>query len=530
MQHPDDPPTSSQLSEPVIARLSEDLLYTIFMQLHSSICFPGESDDMPYNAQSSKVRLPKRVQCVLHKVPLWVVPVVVSQVCSRWRALTFSVPPLWSFIRITGTFPNRMMMANFFERSQNAPLSILFTQPAAFHNLPYSGNYNFDLLAMATEVAELSGRIRELGIVLPAIGIRLILGALINYAMPNLHKLWLYSPDVANRSPIPITNVNPLSVRVLHARHTPIQWLPFEGLVHLEISAGPAPTLPALLFTLKSSPLLETLSLRIPMRHIGEEAPNDKPPIELLRLQDLRLGIDKQDDAAFAILPYISFPSTTAVQFHFAGQLSSCLYERNDSLRDIATTTQRAYLTADTSRDVVTIESDDPALFIEYNGTVFVTALPWPPIVYQHHARLCEGFLAAPLPALTYLSVCIELWDNPSVSSMQFNILFDSVASIVELSTYIHVGYVEYIATALSKRMGGNDTEAGSLRCPNLRRWSLKWSGQEPSVDDYWRIERCCAARAEAGVPIEYLETTAFPPIVLGTLERSVAAISTVEH
>ncbi|KAI0672894.1 hypothetical protein C8Q78DRAFT_1068376 [Trametes maxima] len=510
----------SQPPEPAIARLSEDSLYAIFMSLRNSIRFPGESDDVPYNAQYSKD----------HKVPIWAVPVVLSQVCSRWRAFTFTMPHLWSFVRVTGTFPNRMMMVNFIERCQNTPLSILFTQPAAIRGPPSSKDgYNFDMLAIASEIADLSGRVRELGIVLPAADARLILGALNNSPMPSLRKLWFYSPKGSTRSPITITNINPLSVRVLHARHTPIQWLPFEGLVHLEISAGPGPTLPALLFTLRSSPLLETLSLRIPLRPVSEEAPVDERPIELHRLRDLRLGVDNQDRAAFTILPYISFPSTTAVQLYFVGQLSSCLYEKNDSFRDIATATQRAYLTADTSLNIVTIESEAPAFVIEYDGTVFRTAVPWPLIAFQRRARLCEGFLAAPLPALTYLSVCIELWGDLQVSSVQFNLLFDSVSSIVELSMYIHAGYVEYISTALSQRTGGNATDAGSLRCPNLRRWSLRWSGREPSMDDYWRIERCCAARAEAGVPIEYLETTAFPPIVLGTLERSVAAISVVE-
>ncbi|KAH9852667.1 hypothetical protein C2E23DRAFT_824789 [Lenzites betulinus] len=506
----------SQTSSP-ISRLSDDILYEISGILQSQICFPGGSDDVPYDCPAP---LDNTGDARTGKLSSWAAPIVLSHVCSRWRAFALASPRLWSLIRITGTFQNRMLLNTFVERSQNLLLSILFTKSTtAPSSESISQSLIFDFLAVATEVADLSERIRELGVVLPYRGASVVLEALSHSPIPRLQKLWLDEGLDVTTTPSPfirMLNINPMSVRVLHARRIPLMWMPFEGLVRLELSSGPAPSLEALLFTLKSSPLLEVLQLRVPTFEENSDVPPlGILPISLFRLRELLLSVEKHARGAFTVLAYISFPATTEVGLYFTGYAPSCLYEHNISLQHIAAATLHARVYVQPNRGV-TIEVDDPYLTIEYDGVVHTEELL--------HTHLYEGLVAVPLPALEHLELSIVKWASQGplpLAQGQFDGLFDAVANIVQLSVEVHPEIADCVAAALAPCSAG-----GNLRCTKLQRWSIVWRGKEPSVDEFWRIERCCAARAAAGAPLEYLETSiAVPSMVLDNLQRSVTNV-----
>ncbi|KAI0823605.1 hypothetical protein BC628DRAFT_1384014 [Trametes gibbosa] len=509
-----------------ISRLSDDLLYEIFEVILGQICFPGEADDAPYDPPSTT----GKPTCVNagNILAVWTAPIVLSHVCARWREFTLVAPRLWSFIRITGTFHNRMMLDAFIERSQDLPLSILFTKAAEADsvgdNVPSAQTIIFNFLAVATEVADHSARIHELGVVLGNEGASMVLEALSHSPIPALRKLWL---DVGlegngDRRPIRMLNINPMSVRVLHARQMPLMWMPFEGLVRLELSSGPAPSLAALLFTLKSSPLLEVLQLRVPaLMRIGDVPPEGVSPIPLSRLRELLLSVERYDSGAFEILAHISFPSTTEVDLHFTGCTSSCLYEHSPSLQCIAAVVTQARVCMQPNRSM-TMEADDPYLSVQYDSVVCPEQ--------SQRARLCEGFLAVPLPALEHLVLEFVEWLvdwTVYVAQEQIDMLFDEVHELVRLDTEVHPRYMEYIAAALAPRSAVRE----DVRCAKLRRWSILWCRRGPSVDEFWRVERCCAARAAAGVPFERLETNIpVPDLVMVSLQRSVAEIVVIDE
>ncbi|EIW60287.1 uncharacterized protein TRAVEDRAFT_70721 [Trametes versicolor FP-101664 SS1] len=511
-------PASSPFS-----RLPDDTLYAVFELLRSWICFPGESDDVPYDPLPDRIKKGHAAAIIARKsnLPLWTLPIVLSSVCSRWRAFAIGSPRLWSFIRITGTFPNRMMMNAFLERSQDIPLSILLTKPAA----PIDRNASvpnpvYGLLALASELADVSTRILELGVVLPQDPARILLEALNDTPLPRLQKLWLDAGHEGSEKRFfnQLLNVNLMTVRTLHARQFAITWMPFEGLVRLELSSGPAPTLPALLYTLKHSPQLEVLQLRVPALQKSETVPHGQPPIELALLKELLLSVEKSDPGAFGILPHISFPSTTEIDIHFTGRPPSCLYENCESLRQIAASVADASIFVDLVRGV-TIESDDPVLTVDY-GVKFVDSHQ------QFHPRLHAGLLAVPLPALAHLSLSIPLFTEDGILQWQFGPLFSAIPTVTRLTLAVHVKYTQHVATALSTQEVVADG-GKRMRCQSLRRLTFVWCGEEqPSVDDFWLVERCCAARAAAGVRIETLETTvAVPELVMGSLLRSIESV-----
>ncbi|KAI0780611.1 hypothetical protein BD413DRAFT_498617 [Trametes elegans] len=426
------------------------------------------------------------------------------------------------------------MMNAFFERSLDCPLSILFAKRTSANHV--STTNVFDLIAVISEVAEISPRIPELGVVASQFDVRLTMRELESAPLPQIRKLWLDTgfECSSDRTPISILNVNPLSVRVLHARHVPIMWQPFEGLVRLELSAGAGTSLPSLLFTLKSSPHLEALLLSLPSNRDNAVSRFDGL-ILLKRLKELLLSVDDADGAAFAILDHISFPSAVDIEFRFARPVPRSLCDRNDSLRQIALIVQRAWITVEPPVWVV-LETDDPRISLEYPGTLWRPA--WLPYGFDYSTRLCEGLIAVPLPSLVQLSIRIEHWEEhaaDAIDIMQFNALFSAVPSITELNLDVHPKYIHSFTSALSTPdlndgvsggAGAGNGAEGPLRCPKLKHWALVWFAEEPSVDDFWRIERCCAARAEAGISVEHLCTSVVPELVLASLEKSVGLVS----
>ncbi|KAI0362464.1 hypothetical protein OH77DRAFT_1442087 [Trametes cingulata] len=509
---------------PSIERLSDDSLYAIFELLRSWISFPGEGDVPCLRRPARTINRDGNKK----EMPLWTTPIVLSHVCTRWRAFVLASPRLWNFIRVTGSFPNRIMLHHFIERSQKCPLSILLTVPESKNTHVQAAMLVYDLLAVSSEIGDHGERIRELAVVLPSSASRLVLEDLAQSALPNLQKLWL---DIIRGSqgggePVSLLNINPLSMRVFRMTGMTIDWLPFEGLVHLELCDGSAPTLPALLYTLRKSPRLEILKLQIYRSYSEDSVTTRELPVNLPHLRTLCLTEYNGNNGAFAILPHISFPLTTEIGLHSAGRLPPDLCE-NESLRQISSTVDRADLFLEPPERVL-IKTDDPSIAMTYPGVFhnYHDHFPWNT---RLDPRLCEGFLAVAFPALLELSIFAVEVDSLRgvVSQEHFDLLFSVVPTITHLRLHIDPAYLPAIALALST-IEGEGNEGGDLRCPKLRQWAITWS-REPSIDDYWLVERCCATRAAASVPVEELETTAVPEIVLDNLQQAVGNILVLE-
>ncbi|KAI0748512.1 hypothetical protein C8Q80DRAFT_1354301 [Daedaleopsis nitida] len=501
----------------------DDILEDVFDAMRNLICFPGEHDYHPVT----------QLEYPLEKsVPLWANVIVLSHVCSHWRNLMCTRPHLWTFIRVTGTFKNRVMVNEMIERSKLLPLSILFTYRAETVVECRDDGTIFDLVAIASILSDHSERFQELGIVLHSKDLAMIMNALSAAVVPRLEKLWFHcglQGSTGGKSEVSWTSLfdrmlPPL--RVLHMDHITSAWLPFENLERLELTGGPAPPLSALLHTLRHSPLLKTLVLQI--LSVNTEGVDEADGVEgetriilpYLRLLDLRVGSTYKH--AFSVLPYIAFPQTTAVLLSFSCRFTSSLSGNCDSLQDLAAAIEHTSLVI-RSPNIADIFSEQSSLQLMYQVCPYENISQDPEDVFHSHiARLCEGFRAVPLPSLTSLTLTIEAqWIEYTRS--RFMDLLQAVPTITHLA--LNVGAAEAVALfgALGELVGGEEDAKVSV-CPRLKEISVNMTTW-PTDDDFWCLERCCHARASAGVPIERLETLKFPEIVLSSLQSSVQTI-----
>ncbi len=364
-------------------------------------------------------------------VPLWANVIALSHVCSHWRSLMLTRPRLWTFIRVTGSFSNRIMVNEMLERAGSFPLSVLFVHPTHSRGkVGHDAGAVYDVLGIASVVCDHSARIRELGIVLNSSEqVALVLDTLGKCPVPHLEKLWLDNAMPNTGSGFATARASLLDnamppLRVLHAHSISIPWLPYESLVRLELSCGPAPPLAALLYTLRHSPELEVLTLRIPTAKAdlpsSDSAPldelHDEPPAVLPHLRRLRLAVEARHDAAFSVLPHIVFPLATAVALRFAGRVEAPVYEDCAALEELAGAVRRAtfvlhspvFASLSASPAADDGEERAPALRVEWEVSEDER---WAQRRRYRRvspvARLCEGFKAVPLPALVHLSVLI---------------------------------------------------------------------------------------------------------------------------
>ncbi|KAI0636654.1 hypothetical protein C8Q77DRAFT_1093909 [Trametes polyzona] len=529
------------LVNPPISRLPDDTLYTIFLLLRGRPCFPGESDNALYNApldtQGGGAESDERDESPSNAPypPTWVtMSIILSHVCARWRTLALSSPLLWNFIPITGTYSNRMMVDAFTTRSLDQPLSVLLT------TVPRGINgHIYDLLATASGLLDVAPRVEQMGIVLPPSQARIVLQTLASpteYSSFRVRKLWLDAglDGMLDGDPRPITlpTVDPLSFRFLRARYMPIALIAYRGLVHLELfSVAPLSSV-VLLSTIRNSPQLQIIRLRISaFRRPGDSIPTSL--VHLADLQELVLDVGGTERSAFIVLFHITFPPTTKVDLRFIGQLPSPLYKRSASLREIAATVERASMQVDPSDGLLLKSDEPPALAVGCDGSFFDVRPPWHlQLANVSRAQLCDVLFAVPLPALTELNFALERWDSEEgipVSQDRFDALFSAVPTVVALSTRIDARYAGYVIAALGRPLHASvmvEILRPTFRCPRLRRWTILWCGRAPSIDDFWLVERCCAARAAAGVPIDRLGTTVkVPELVMGSLRRSVSEV-----
>ena len=566
-------------------------------------------------------------------VPLWANVIALSHVCSHWRSLMLTRPRLWTFIRVTGSFSNRIMVNEMLERAGTFPLSVLFVHPMHTRGkIGHDASAVYDVLGIASVIGDHSTRIRELGVVLTSSEqVALVLDTLGKCPVPRLEKLWLDNAMPNTGSGFATVRASLLDnamppLRILHAHSISIPWLPYERLVRLELSCGPAPPLAALLHTLRHSPDLEILALRIPTakadlaRSATAESQSgsalddlhDEPPAVLQRLRRLTLAVEPAHDAAFSVLPYIVFPFATAVALRFAGRVEAPIYEDCGALEDLAGAVRRAtfvlhspvFASLSTARSLPWTtpaqkcgeqarggqeeqeeeaeEERAPALRVEWEVSEderwgsrrgFRRLSPV--------ARLCEGFKAVPLPALTHLSVIIApyggggdrdrererdrdrdgdgdggdgSWSERPSQVGRFRRLWESVPRLESLELRVHPELATQVFAALAARareepqppsqeedgergrFGWDEEEdegeaegaEGEIVCPELKRLRVTW-WERPSVDDLWCVERCCFARANADARLEHLETVEFPEVVTVSLRYHVDSIGVVE-
>ncbi|KAI0707682.1 hypothetical protein C8Q76DRAFT_800017 [Earliella scabrosa] len=502
----------------------DDILEDIFHAMRNLICFPGEKSYYDH-LQDRSCQDPER-----KTVPLWANVIALSHVCRHWRGLMLTRPHLWTFIRVTGSFTNRLMVNEMIERSGAFPLSILFTVKDV--NDTFDNPYGFDVLGMASLISDYSERIQELGVVLPPMQISMVMESLSSSPVPIMEKLWLDDGYPGNQGyphgipPISLFDSMIPPLRTLHAHRAPICWLPFQNLEKLELTCGPAPPLSALLDTLRDSPLLKFLTLRIPTPKDNDGVSEDEPRVLLPYLRQLQLGTGPVYDASLAVLPHIMFPHTTSFHLSFTERFESSVYDGCDSLEEIAAAVGHVSFVLSRFYDVY-ISCDSPPLSIRYK-------MADKEDVYganDHLARLCEGFVAFPLPALTSLSLAAEKMLEPEFcpSRERFSRLFKLTPTIVKLTVDLYAEHVGPIFGALGTPTSdaGGGASNQEVLCPELKELTIRWF-DTPDVDDCWRIERCCNARASLGARLERLETSLeFPQIVLDSLKHSVRSIAT---
>ncbi|KAI0647382.1 hypothetical protein C8Q79DRAFT_623820 [Trametes meyenii] len=520
---------------PLISRLSDDILHSIFLLLRSWIRFPGETDDVAFDTPLRHERTDGP------GLPLWAMPIVLSHVCTRWRTVALTSPRLWTFIRITGTFANRVMMNEFLERAGTSlPLSILFTPSRAATRLATPdadaadlGPSSWDLLGSASVATDHALRIAALAVDLREPDARLLLAHLQAHPLPRLHTLRVdtYPDGSPGASTVSFVGAGvgayPRSLRMLHVSRAPLAWLPFRELVSLDLAYVRVPALSLLLATLRKSPRLEVLVLRAPVESVDHWVAELEPPAELSRLRVLALASDSPDEkGALAVLRYTSFPPATRVHLHLSEGPQTCLHEGCASLHRIAAAVTHAELVRDRIRGRATLRSSlsqpGPALTVDYPGGFFDEPQ------WSAGSGLCQALLAVPLPALTHFTLALEDWEDQPPSVTHLEMLFGALPGLVELCTRIHRHYVLALASALGRRQDPT-APPRTIVCTRLRKWTLRWCGGHPSVDDFRQVERCCASRAEAGVMLALLETTVQPPpAVLPNLKRVVEALSVV--
>ncbi|KAM5531742.1 hypothetical protein V8D89_014591 [Ganoderma adspersum] len=602
----------------------DDILEEIFHAMRDLMCFPGEREPerISYsNALGGAYDL-YRDPYAPKPVPLWANVIALSHVCSHWRSLMLTRPRLWTFIRVTGSFSNRIMVNEMLERAGTFPLSVLFVHPSHTRGkVGHDASAVYDVLGIASVIGDHSTRIRELGVVLTSSEqVALVLDTLGKCPVPHLEKLWLDNAMPNTGSGFATVRASLLDnamppLRVLHAHSISIPWLPYERLVRLELSCGPAPPLAALLHTLRHSPELEILALRIPTakadlaRSATAESQSgsalddlhDEPPAVLQRLRRLALAVEPAHDAAFSVLPHIVFPFATAVALRFAGRVEAPVYEDCGALEDLASAVRRATFvlhspvfaslssarappwSASTTTDGEQEGGDEervPALRVEWEVSEDER---WAPRRGYRRlspvARVCEGFKAVPLPALTHLSVIIApyggggdrdrdrdrdgdrdgdegggSWSRGLSQVGRFRRLWESVPRLESLELRVHPELATQVLAALAARareepppphqeedgegdrFGWDEDEdeeevegaEGEIVCPELKRLRVTW-WEQPSVDDLWCVERCCFARANADARLEHLETVAFPEVVMVSLQYHVDNIRVVE-
>ncbi|KAI9065351.1 hypothetical protein FKP32DRAFT_484135 [Trametes sanguinea] len=479
---------------PVIHILPDDVLYRMFdTASRSERYFPGESNEDNGNDD---------------QVPSFRTIITISHVCARWRSIALASSRLWSFIRVTGAAANRAVIEAALQRTETAPLSILFAQPTSVDSRAEFVNNAINIADVLTPHSE---RIHQLGITSrdPA-NARIVWECFEDLSMPNLRKLWL-DTDGGNDYPTFRFKLTPSSLRVLHARNSPIEWLPFNDLIRLDILSGSTPTLTALLATLAGSPRLEVLRVRFAAKRGDIETPRRHGHVDLPCLRELLLSVTRREGAAFLLAPYITFPTTASVKVVFYGPLHvhTLKPSASQSLSAITSSVSAARLLIDVDRAALTA-CDPPtsSVALRYDGS-FLERATYPRATERnpHAARLGDGFLAARFSALRRLDIHIDTPadDRTLTFRSELDDLFSALPQTVEeLALVSSTHFVLLVLEALQPREGAYGLMVAP--CPNARKWYIAFADRVPRKEFSALLEKCRSARAQAGAPVEHVE------------------------
>ncbi|KAI0953975.1 hypothetical protein AcW1_006717 [Taiwanofungus camphoratus] len=296
-----------------IACLPDDLLHEVFWMVASHPFVSGDTDSGSTGC-----------------IPL-------SHVCRYWRDVALASPQLWSFLYLS-TRSNLAMLREFLVRSKNAPLCVRLSGPQSVWD-PIE-----DIVRMAYAISVHTGRMLEFHAVgfLPDHMKAILLP--FTYPAPQLRTLRLHAGAPMTHSAI-FDNWMPL-LRDVSVMEIAIPWSSYKGLTELILTDQTIPSSKEILWTLRNSPLLETLCLRThgPMSdHLDD---SESSPIELTRLRKLSLESTHGLDDVLHILSRLSFSQATLVDCRFHGRH----YDQIDigqycsSMRAIASDVQHAYI------------------------------------------------------------------------------------------------------------------------------------------------------------------------------------------
>lgn len=483
------------------------------------------------------------------KAWLWWTTLVLSHVCRRWRELALTSPNLWSFIRITGTPINRVMVHEYLQRSGScSALSFLFTFPRRLVNSLEAHHESPGLYAIieaghtVQRNPEVLERIESLGIVLSDQNIIKFTydAATRPHPPPRLRTLWLeaYQPNgtmipIQRRldPPVAWARAGMEHLRILHVRYLPppVLWVPQQGLVKLDLSCFACDhpmSIPEILQVLRQSPQLEELKMCLQSEAPAHSSDNvyRAEPVALNGLQKLSLRTRPGYDSAFNILPYVSFPATTAVHIGFLGPQYGQTLMKTQRLDTLVRGSSKVRFVVDSMLQG-TLTYGHNLFSMQYN------LAPIRPSIGAGATPLSSGFLIVRhLQQVTCLDLSLCASGSAGARVLVCPVsewleTFGCFPNVVELRLKMHPSQSRGVFGALQP-LPHEASEIGV--CRSLSRLSVAWSRWVPAVLPFLDIETCCRVRAERGARLDHLEVAGLPRAVSMALQGCVGKIVTL--
>ncbi|KZT69238.1 hypothetical protein DAEQUDRAFT_269291 [Daedalea quercina L-15889] len=323
----------------------------------------------------------------------------ISLVCRYWRRFALASPRLWCYLSITLHSSVEQLEA-FIERSQDRPLFVKYTGSAYIVKPDSSwGRKGIVLVDQSHRLAEFHvAELRSEDVT-----------ALLSFfrkPAPLLRRLSLHAP-VQLHGPSMFSRDLP-SLRDIELSGILLRWIPYRDMDTMVLKDQFTPSLGRLLLTLKDCPKLRVLKLGLlgamdsaavlgGMSSSGDPQPE---AVHLPFLQEFSLSSLVAHDIV-AVLRYLTFPKTTAVDLKFFGHQNIPLTLARDcpSLGAIATAQESIILeligALEWSAHIV-LRTPDNKLQMEWE---WYEAGGLPDILDT------AGFSAISLPALKHLSI-----------------------------------------------------------------------------------------------------------------------------
>ncbi|KAI0923886.1 hypothetical protein AcV5_009302 [Taiwanofungus camphoratus] len=396
--------------------------------------------------------------------------VLVSHICRYWREIALASPQLWTFLSLTVT-SNILMLDKLLERSKDALLSVRLT---GFDSLEESGENH---LRMVRVLSNHVGRFAEfyatgfhrqnMARVLscftcPAPQLRILQV----HGGGGPHMRYFHVPRGLISFPAIFLGWMP-SLRRVCIDEISMPWLPYRELTELVLCNQAAPSLSHLLETVRSSPFLRVLDLRL-QGTLSQENPSVQSPISTIELAHLqRLSLESPQDArnVVHILTYLSFPTSTSVKLHFSSLPRSPfgIGQCCPSLQNIACRVQSATLKIQNvfngNHNILLRSTGSPGTSIEVQWI-------WPQNDDMDRLRVSViVFAALRLPVLQALTIITYTTALPEEQWYQILLAVPTITSLdVDVN---QESAVVIFCNALARRHTDH-TQAATLVCPNL--------------------------------------------------------------